>query len=534
LVIAEIDQPAKYVSTTFVYTLKNARADVISSLLNEAVGNRISNGPVGGSLTNNGLTQSSGTTNQTSGTPGLTSAGGNSSQSSFTSNALLATTTQNQQQNEETSGFDENGNVVNVRNLTGQVLFVPNIDTNSLIIVAPPEDQGTIKTILDQLDALPEQVMIETLVVEVTLDKATQFGVESTLGLHNPFGGLHGTLSGTTGFLSGTNGLTSAIANANEPTGALYTFSAGQYSLALQAIEQDTKFNVLSTPKIFTTNNATAQINISESVPYITSETVDATIGNTYNYGFLDVGVVLTVTPRITSGGNVTMDVTQTANDLLGFTSYNAPEVNQRETETTVSVLDGRTVVLGGLMQNQVNDITNKVPILGDIPVLGNFFRSNNKTKSKTELLVFLTPHIVHNAEDAERIREDADNSSNDFAKMIPKNVKTTVTTFGAGAAPATPNGSIPATPGAAPQAPQNQLPVTVPQVGGPSPAPAVNAPAATAPAANAPAVNAPAPSATAPSATAPNAPAANAPAANATVAPPVAPAPAAPAAPAH
>jgi general secretion pathway protein D len=171
---------------------------------------------------------------------------------------------------------------------------------------------------------------------------------------------------------------------------------------------------VLSTPRIFTTNNVTAEINISQSIPYVLSQTTDAVSGAIlYNYSFLDVGIVLTVTPRITQNGYVTMDVTQTANDLVSYTSFNAPIVNQREADTTVSVKDGETIVLGGIIQNQITKTINKIPILGDLPILGNLFRDNSTTKNKTELLVFLTPRVVRNTDEARKLRQDTEKDLN-------------------------------------------------------------------------------------------------------------------------
>jgi general secretion pathway protein D len=142
-------------------------------------------------------------------------------------------------------------------------------------------------------------------------------------------------------------------------------------------------------------------------LPYVTSSSVDTTTGaEVFNYDFLDVGIVLTVTPRITSNGYVTMDVSQTANDFVGYTSFNAPITNLREAQTTVSVADGETVVLGGIINNQLSETINKIPLLGDIPILGNLFRSTSKTNNKTELLVFLTPHVVRSPDDAEKLRQ--------------------------------------------------------------------------------------------------------------------------------
>lgn len=411
LVLAQLDQPATFQSTTWVYAFKNARADVVANLLNQSFGNKTTNGPVGGSLTNTGLNQNTGSrTGQTN-----TDNGGSSQPPSLQANANRPDNGENpnfnfrsegnsfgsQNQKTRTTGLDSAGHVVNVRSLTGEVLLVPNIDTNSVIVVSPPEDRAVVEAILLQMDEIPKQVMIETLVVEANLDKSHQLGVEFNVTQNNPFGGLHGTTTGTQSF--GLQG------NTNQPQGLRYTLSAGQYQLFLQAVQTDHRFNVLSTPRIFTTNNATAQINISQSLPYVTNQTVTTTGTVLYNYNFLNVGIVLTVTPRITSNGYVTMDVTQTANDFVSYTSFNAPIVNQREAQTTVSVKDGETVVLGGIINDSVSKTVSKVPLLGDLPIIGNLFRSTSKSNNKTELLVFLTPRVVRDPDEARRVREQTE-----------------------------------------------------------------------------------------------------------------------------
>jgi general secretion pathway protein D len=248
------------------------------------------------------------------------------------------------------------------------------------------------------MDQLPEQVMIETLVVEASLDKTDKLGVEWMQNGGTLFGGSNTSVKGGTSF-----GLQ---ADPSQPQGLRYTINAGQYSAFVQALHSDKRFNVLSTPRIFTTNNAPAQINISQSLPYVTSQTVDSNGSTLVNYSYLDVGIVLTVTPRITSNGYVTMDVSQTANDFVGYTSFNAPIVNQREAQTTASVKDGETIVLGGIINNTLTSTKNKVPLLGDLPVLGSLFRSNNTVNSKTELLVFMTPHVVRDPDEARALRE--------------------------------------------------------------------------------------------------------------------------------
>jgi Flp pilus assembly secretin CpaC len=157
-------------------------------------------------------------------------------------------------------------------------------------------------------------------------------------------------------------------------------------------------------------------------VPYETGSAVSN--GTTQNsFDFLDVGLVLTVTPRITSSGYVTMDVSQTANSIAAFLDNNTePEVNQREAETTVSVMDGRTVCLGGIIQDTINSTVDKVPLLGDIPLIGDLFKNTTKSDDKDELLVFLTPHVINNPENAETVRaSNAANLDGDAAAMLKK-----------------------------------------------------------------------------------------------------------------
>jgi general secretion pathway protein D len=186
---------------------------------------------------------------------------------------------------------------------------------------------------------------------------------------------------------------------------------------------------VLSTPRIFTSNNTQAQINISQSIPFITNSRQDVNGGLTFNYSFTDVGVVLTVTPRITSNGYVTMDINQTANDLQGYTTFNAPIINQREADTTVSVRNGETIILGGIIRNTVTANRNKVPLLGDIPLLGTLFQSNSKESKKTELIVLLTPRIVKDDKDARILKDDvvkslSQESQRELGKVIPPEIK--------------------------------------------------------------------------------------------------------------
>ncbi|GAB4459624.1 MAG: hypothetical protein OHK0029_22420 [Armatimonadaceae bacterium] len=416
-VIKELDKEVTFENSSFVLTLENARADEVATLLNQSFGGGRTGGNFGVRTTGNARNANANRNRNTTGNanPGGARGGPNAEDSLYldledpdAEGGELATRVsvqqgfgggrnRAQQQPGGTTGLNQEGRVVNLRDLTGQVVAIPDINTNSVIIVTAPENRAILEQILEQLDRIPEQVMIETLIVEASLDTTNKLGVEWGITNNKVFG-TPSNGQGSIGY--GLQG------NTNQPQGLRYTLSGTQYSAFLQALQTDSRFDVLSTPRIFTSNNATAEINISQSLPYVLNQRVDANGNILFNYAFLDVGIILTVTPRITSNGYVTMDVTQTANDFVRYTEFNAPIVNQREAQTTVSVKDGETVVLGGVIRNSVSATVNKVPLLGDIPLLGNLFRSTETTKSKTELLVFLTPRVVRDENEARRVRE--------------------------------------------------------------------------------------------------------------------------------
>jgi general secretion pathway protein D len=426
-VISELDKEVEVENTTFVFPLQNAQAEEVASLITQAFGQRQNGGNVrGGNFgnTNNRNTNRNNNNNNNRNNRNNRTGQNNENIDPENENELaldvnddgelqtniavaqgfgfLGGGNQNRNNQPQTQR-DANGRIVNTRDLTGQVTAIADPNTNSIIVVTSPENAEIIRNVLDQLDRIPEQVMIETIIVEATLDASNKLGVEWNLVQNNVFGAHGNTGSVGSDFgLAGQTGL--------DRQGFRYTLAGGALTGFIQALQTDTKFQVLSTPRIFTSNNVEAQINISQRVPYVVSSRQDALGSFTYNYSFEDVGIVLTVTPRITSNGFVTMQVTQTANELQGFTDFNAPIVNQREADTTVSVKDGDSIILGGIMRNTVNSTVKKLPILGDIPILGNLFKSTSKENVKTELLVFLTPHIVRDAAEAQRLRQEGEN----------------------------------------------------------------------------------------------------------------------------
>ncbi len=379
--LLSVDQPSTYVGTTFVLRLSNAKASDVADLLNKV------------------FTQK---TNNQDNNPFF----------------FFVSDFANPNKNKApTTDQNENGEIVNVRDLAGKVTINADPNTNSLIIVTQPSNMKMIRDVIEKIDRVAEQVMIETIIVEANLDKTTKLGVEWSFLKNGIFHNPNASNSGSSNF--GLQGSVPAL------EGLTYTISSGTYRAFLNALATDSRFKVLDTPRIFTSNNVKAEINVSQRFPYITSQQTGIAGGLISNYQFQDVGVVLTVTPRITSSGQVTMDVVQSADDLQGFTSFNAPIINHRQATTTVSVADGQTIVLGGIIRNTITTSQSKIPLLGDIPLLGNLFKSSSKENNQTELMVFLTPHIVHDNDDAQRLRKSetdklSKESQDSLKKQIP------------------------------------------------------------------------------------------------------------------
>jgi len=296
---------------------------------------------------------------------------------------------------DEQMGLDEDGNMVNIRNMTGNVNVTADPNTNSLIVVTDPSNMPLIRPIIKRLDQPADQVMIETIIVQATLDNTTKLGAEWNFLPKSLFGG-HATGSGSTNF---------GVQSSN-PTGLSYTLSSAAYSAFVNALQTDSRFQVLSAPRVFASNNVKSTINVGTTLQVASGQSSVAGT-TTVSYTPLNVGVELDVTPRVTASNTVSMDVNQTDNDLQGYSANGEPIVDNRTATTTITVADGKTVVLGGIISRQRTLNANKVPILGDIPLIGNLFKSTSNEIQQTELLVLLTPHIIRTAADADSIRAD-------------------------------------------------------------------------------------------------------------------------------
>ena len=277
------------------------------------------------------------------------------------------------------------------RRLEQEVTVVGDEKSNTLVISASPRYMDTVSQIVDELDAAPPQVMIQVLLAEVTLDGADTWGMDVKVG---PVGGQN-VIAGTFGAGAA---LSTALGVAN------LSVEASDFSLLVRSLEVQGKLEVLSRPQVTVKNNETAMIQVGEDIAIVTGvERLDN--GNTRSdVERRDTGIILNVTPTISSDGFVQIDLSPEISTVSSRTTqisedFEAPIINKRVVDTTVTVRDGQTIVIGGLIQTQEETRETKVPILGDIPILGILFRSKDENNIKTELLVILTPTVIPGAE---------------------------------------------------------------------------------------------------------------------------------------
>ena len=306
--------------------------------------------------------------------------------------------------------------------------------TNSLIIMASPEDYERLKSIIERLDIRRKQVYVEAAIVEMGIDKARDIGFEWRTTKNVAAGETivaGGTLlappgAGISSFsvnpLS-VSGLVAAGVKGYLPDGA--TLNVGALVRLFQA---DTDVNVLSTPNILTLDNQEAKIIVGQNVPFITgvSQTAGGNVQATIERK--DVGIQLRITPHTTESDLVRLDIYQEISSLAGSvpvgTDQEVPITNKRSAETSVVVRDQETIVIAGLIKDDVTVTERKVPFLGDIPILGHLFKYEGRKKVKTNLMIFLTPHIIRDAETLEAISRNKREAGEAFRKKYKFDLK--------------------------------------------------------------------------------------------------------------
>jgi general secretion pathway protein D len=286
--------------------------------------------------------------------------------------------------------------------------------TNSLIITAPEPQYRQLRAVIDMLDGRRAQVFVESLIAEVNADKAAEFGIQWQGALGSSGNNNIGLIG--TNFGSGGNNLLNLSAQGSTLTAApgkglnfgIAHKTAGVYVLGMLArfLETSGDGNILSTPNLLTLDNEEAKIVIGQNVPFVTgSYTNNNTAGGTVNpfqtIERKDVGLTLRVKPQISENGTIKMQIFQEVSSVQA-SSVNSTTgliTNKRSIESSVLVEDGSIVVLGGLLQDEFSGNQDKIPGMGDIPILGHLFKSESRGRKKTNLMVFLRPVVVRDAQ---------------------------------------------------------------------------------------------------------------------------------------
>ncbi|CAB3778857.1 type II secretion system secretin GspD [Pararobbsia alpina] len=303
-------------------------------------------------------------------------------------------------------------------------MIQPDVATNSLIITASDAVYRNLRNVIDQLDQRRAQVYIEALIVEMSATSSAALGIQWQ-GLISSSSGNNALFAGTNFGSGGSNIIdltTGAILGKTNPAalvppaqglnvGLLHSFG-GTLALGalLQALDNIGNINVLSTPNMITLDNEEAKIVVGQNIPIVTGSYAQtgttASVTPFQTFDREDVGITLHVKPQITENGVIKLQLYTESSSVEQntLTSTSGPTIDKRSIQSTVLSDDGQIIVLGGLIQDNYTDGDSKIPFLGDIPVLGALFRSENKSRSKTNLMVFLRPVIVHDAHQSQAI----------------------------------------------------------------------------------------------------------------------------------
>ena len=279
--------------------------------------------------------------------------------------------------------------------------IVADKSSNSLIITAEPEEYIALKKIIKELDILQKQVFIEALIAEVSESLMSELGIkwEDETMRQSLFGLAIGSITDVSEFPASI--------------GSLINF-----------YQSNSDFHILSTPQIQCVNNQEATITVAQNIPYLKESEItdDDDVISTYDYK--DVGVVLKILPQISSESKfVKLKLSQEVTELVGDLTE-MPITAKRAAETTIIVADRQTIIIGGLIKETREQVIHKIPLLGDIPLLGLLFRRKTFQKERTNLLIFITPYIISSSQDAEKLREEKEKILKGKISLPPSKIK--------------------------------------------------------------------------------------------------------------
>jgi len=419
-IINKLDSNPSEEQSVFIYPLKNAKAANVAAVLNNLFG--MSGGTTSGRTSTTSQQSSPFRSGAGTGSSGIGGGGsrsgglgtafgssgmGSSGSSRGGSSGGFGSSGFGSNSSRSGTGFAQSAGgmsrmspstLSSASDLVGQVYVVSDDDTNSLLVTAATKNFDRIKEILADLDRPVPQVLIKVLIAEVTH--------EDTLDLGAEFSYLNLNAAKTSGTSAGTDFGLAALTN-----GFNIRVLESEVAAAIHALAGIGKLDVLSRPYILASDNQEADIMVGQEVPFITRSQLTDT-GQTINtIEYDDIGIILSVTPHINPDGLVIMDVYPEISALTGQTvpispGVNAPVFARRAAQSRVAIRNGQTIVIGGLMEDRNTDHVDKVPILGDIPWIGALFQHVTKDKTKTELLIFLTPHVARVPDDLKAMSE--------------------------------------------------------------------------------------------------------------------------------
>jgi general secretion pathway protein D len=279
--------------------------------------------------------------------------------------------------------------------------------------MADKEDYEVVEDVIKKLDIPRSMVYIESLIMEVNATKSLDLGVQWQLfdrtNISNSSTVYGGKFSTATGTLDATTAIGTGLA-----VGVLTNpFTFGGLTLSnitaiINAVKADDNYRILSTPQILATDNEEARITVGENRPYQTRATTDVSGGTYESYEYRDVGKILKITPHVSEGRNVrlnvSLEVTRVDATATESTTATRPVTRKRTVETTVLVQDNHTLVIGGLIDDSLSENVTKIPGLADIPLLGWLFSRQSKANEKTNLFIFLSPKVVKSTQEADKL----------------------------------------------------------------------------------------------------------------------------------
>lgn len=296
--------------------------------------------------------------------------------------------------------------------------------TNSLVIIATRDQFQVIESVIDKLDIPRKQVFVEAVILEMATDDANSAGLSFHAGSENARGGNNiysAQVGGSSSILPGTDLLSGAAvgvfgpsidvplgAGGGEDGAGAQTVSIPAFGVVLNALQSNAAVNIVSTPNVLTMDNEEAKIVVGRNVPFPVGQSQTSFGVPIINFQREDVAITLKVTPQINESDYVTLEtfleIQEIEGDIAGTAESGGPTTSKRSVENTIVVKDNQTIVVGGLISETENETETKIPILGDVPLIGALFRGKTKQSRKTNMMIFLTPHIIDEPADLEEI----------------------------------------------------------------------------------------------------------------------------------